>query len=452
MEKVDWIKLVSRRHSLFRLDFLDRGTAIKVKEKWGLNYDDQMFISSPKINAWFCSKEKIDKLGNLILDKVNHEKGFVNKIALATEKSCFNLVKITKEISTGNLGKLTDQQLALRLKKYSEAHYDFCIYFDVSNSIKEIGTQRISDGLRGKMLLLKPSKIPLTNQEQIDLRKIAINNENALKKHMKKYEWLSVYNPDEPSLPLSYFQDRIKDLAKTKPKEKQAEKLIIPKELQNLIKLMKRYVYLHTFRAEMLSKSYFLLKPFLTEIAGRWKIDLTALCALTSEEIIKILEKNGLPDFEEIEKRKKAYLHLMKDGKINIYSGKEAEEMFLKEISKDEKEQKSEMLKGFVASQGLAEGKVRVIINKEDLKLIEKGDILVTTMTSPDYVQAIHKSGAVVTDEGGLLCHAAIICREMGTPCVMGTKIATLVLKTGDWVKVDAFDGIIVKIIKKEQK
>ncbi|GAG17127.1 unnamed protein product, partial [marine sediment metagenome] len=73
--------------------------------------------------------------------------------------------------------------------------------------------------------------------------------------------------------------------------------------------------------------------------------------------------------------------------------------------------------------------------------------ILVTNMTTPDLMQAIEKVVAIVTDEGGILCHAAIVSREFGIPCVIATKIATKVLKDGDLVEVDADKGI-VKIIK----
>ena len=459
MKKIDWIKLVSRRHSLFRLDLLNRGTPIQVKKVWGIDYDDQMFISSPKLNAWFCSKEKINNLGNYILNRVQKERGFAEKIAAETEKSCLELVKTTKKITAGNLGKITNKQLALRLRKYVEAHNEFCTYFDVSNSIKEIGTQQIKDGLvkllkakgKEKLLndylekLLKPDKNPLTNQEQIELGKIKIGDEAALKKHAKKYEWLSVYNPDEPVLPCQYFKDRMKDLLKNKPKEKKLEPLAIPANLQKLIKVMKKYVYLHTFRAEMLSKSYFLLKAFLTEMAVRWKTDLETICALTPGEIIEALEKGIQPDLEEAKRRRKTYFHLMKAGVIKIYSGKEAERYFLQEVREEQKEKTGKQIKGLVASQGLAEGRVRVIVDKRELEQMEEGEILVATMTSPDYVYAIQKSGAVVTDEGGLLCHAAIISREMRKPCVVGTRVATTVFKTGDLVKVDAYEGIITR-------
>ena len=82
----------------------------------------------------------------------------------------------------------------------------------------------------------------------------------------------------------------------------------------------------------------------------------------------------------------------------------------------------------------------------EDLEKMKPGDILVTTMTTPDFVPLMQKASAVVTDIGGLLSHAAIISREFNKPCIIGTKIATKVLKDGDEVEVDADKGIVRKL------
>ena len=107
-----------------------------------------------------------------------------------------------------------------------------------------------------------------------------------------------------------------------------------------------------------------------------------------------------------------------------------------------------EELLGQIAMEGKVRGKVRVLNQKSEIPLLKKGEILVTAMTTPDYLPAMHKAAAFVTDEGGITCHAAIIAREMKKPCIIGTKIATKVLKDGDLVEVDAERGIVT-IIKK---
>ncbi len=83
------------------------------------------------------------------------------------------------------------------------------------------------------------------------------------------------------------------------------------------------------------------------------------------------------------------------------------------------------------------------------MKKMNKGDILVSIATNPDIVPAMKKAAAIITEQGGITSHAAIVSREFNTPCIIGTKIATKVLHDGDLVEVDADKGI-VKIIKRK--
>lgn len=106
-----------------------------------------------------------------------------------------------------------------------------------------------------------------------------------------------------------------------------------------------------------------------------------------------------------------------------------------------------EELKGQVACPGKVRGEVQILMRAEEVPNFVPGRILVSSMTVPTFLPAMHKASAFVTDEGGITCHAAIVAREMKKPCVIGTKIATKVLKNGDMVEVDADNGV-VKIIK----
>lgn len=103
-------------------------------------------------------------------------------------------------------------------------------------------------------------------------------------------------------------------------------------------------------------------------------------------------------------------------------------------------------IRGSVANLGYAKGLVRVIFNRQQLPLVKEGEVLVAPMTAPWYLPAMKKSSAIVTDEGGVASHAAIISREIDKPCIVGTKIATKVLKDGDRVEVDANKGIVRRI------
>lgn len=101
------------------------------------------------------------------------------------------------------------------------------------------------------------------------------------------------------------------------------------------------------------------------------------------------------------------------------------------------------ILKGAAASLGSSSGPVKIIHKPSEIDKVEKGDVLVTEMTTPDFVPAMRKATAIITDTGGRTCHAAIVSREMGIPCVVGTGTATSVLKNGQIVTVDGVKGVV---------
>ncbi|HDK42414.1 MAG TPA: phosphoenolpyruvate synthase, partial [Candidatus Pacearchaeota archaeon] len=103
------------------------------------------------------------------------------------------------------------------------------------------------------------------------------------------------------------------------------------------------------------------------------------------------------------------------------------------------------ILMGIAASPGIASGKIKIIENLEDLDKVKEGDILVTKMTNPDMVVTMQRSAAIITDEGGLTAHAAIVSREMGIPAIVGTQKATTRLKEGETITVNGSTGKVYK-------
>ena len=159
---------------------------------------------------------------------------------------------------------------------------------------------------------------------------------------------------------------------------------------------------------------------------------------ITIEEL-----KNGvLVSRKELENREQHYIYY----DFQVYTERDVYEFAKKhniEIQEEMIPENITELIGQTAMRGKVAGKVRILSKKADIPDLQDGEILVTAMTTPDYIPAMKKSSAFVTDEGGITCHAAIVAREFGKPCVIGTKIATKVLKTGDMVEVDADNGIV---------
>ena len=153
---------------------------------------------------------------------------------------------------------------------------------------------------------------------------------------------------------------------------------------------------------------------------------------LTTTEFLEFFDGKGIPAQSEIEERKKKFGIIIENGKEKAISGKEVDAFLDKLLPKHDSNLKE--WKGTVASKGKAKGKVRLIFVPEDCAELQKGEILVTNQTTPDFVPAMRRAAAIVTDEGGLTCHAAIVSRELEVPCIVGTKISTKILKNGEMI------------------
>lgn len=188
------------------------------------------------------------------------------------------------------------------------------------------------------------------------------------------------------------------------------------------------------------------LNKFAENIAENSGYDKNLVLRLTRKEIEEYFESKVLPDKKNLEDREFAML-FFEAGKEIVVAGGITKE-FEAEINKADVSSASE-LKGAVAFPGKAKGVVRIIFKPAEAKVFNDGDILVTPMTRPDFVPLMQKAGAIITDAGGVLCHAAITAREIKKPCIIGTKVATQVLKDGDEVEVDADKGV-VKILNKK--
>lgn len=140
-------------------------------------------------------------------------------------------------------------------------------------------------------------------------------------------------------------------------------------------------------------------------------------------------------------------LFLLLDGEVSVINGEELGEVatWLHEhaLAKDA----SDVIEGLGINKGKVQGKVALVTNLNRLGDIPEGAILVTTQTRPQFNPQLKRCTALITDEGGSLCHAAILAREFGIPAVVGTRNATVSLKDGDKVEVDAEKGVVKRVL-----
>ncbi len=179
------------------------------------------------------------------------------------------------------------------------------------------------------------------------------------------------------------------------------------------------------------------IMPLLAKAAQRLAIPAKTATYLTPQELINVLSGKGFVTREDLIKRKQGCVFYLHHGKI-IFR--------YEDCPLDKREYSSvQELRGSTAYPGKVQGKV-MIVNHPSQMLKFKGGVLVSINTNPSLLPAIKRAIAIITDEGGITCHAAIVARELKKPCIIGTKIATRVFKDGEVVEVDAIRGIVRKV------
>ncbi len=339
--------------------------------------------------------------------------------------------------------------------------------------------EEITDFNNALGVLLFPDKEMTFQQEQrsfYELTKLArsssMEDETFRRKaeqHLADFAWMTTFIllPIEP-LSMDGLIHRVEEARKTRfieeyelQEQKRRENARLARaledllredaELQHQISEARELGWILMVSVENVLKNTARLLPFFKAMAQALHIPYAHWVYLTSEEIHSGLYRTSDVTTLDIQARKRGFVALMLDGSIAWRFGKEAEELTTWiESTIGAVDEAMKEFSGQAAYPGKVTSNVRLALTPDQSKTLIDGEILVTSMTSPDYVPAMRKASAIVTDEGGLLCHAAIMSREFGKPCIIGTKIATRVLKDGDEVEVDATKGT-VRIMKKHE-
>ena len=216
--------------------------------------------------------------------------------------------------------------------------------------------------------------------------------------------------------------------------------------LLNMAKLIHEYIYLRTERIDQYKWALMNAAPFYRALEQRFGLLHGSAADLTNEEVARVLETGAAPADDELARRATQYIYIFtRDNATEIISDPEQQKKWVAQHLPVSDGRVAEV-RGRVAYQGKVQGVARVIVHVHDVSAMHEGEILISNMTHPDYMSAIYKARGIVTDEGGIVCHAAIISRELKIPCVIGTGDATKIFKTGDRVEVDAEAGVVRRI------
>ncbi|MBI2129526.1 hypothetical protein HYU07_04770 [Candidatus Woesearchaeota archaeon] len=390
-------------------------------------------------------------------------------------KAVKELISFENRINKG-LMNLSSKQLNKLFIKWIDKYNRFWIYgllpeicnFGAEQMLKKrILESYPSDFIKIFEKLSAPEDFSFFQIEEMEFMKIKLvksrkMQEKMLRQHQKRYYWLRNNYGFTKILDVSYFREEIGKIsvknAKNKTKEinnyakrvKENKRKIIAKyrissDMAEIAHKLSYCVWWQDMRKKYIFIANHIITAFMQEIGKRKDIDFKELCYYTLAEIIGLLQKNIRADAKQRFGGFIEYYH--ERGNISYMEGEEANE-FIEPYIKVEVEEDIKEIKGMVVSSGKkVVGEVKIIKDLRNLEKMRKGNILVAAMTSPDYIIAMRKAAAIITDEGNMTCHAAIVSRELKIPCIVGTKIATNVLKDGDYVEVDANEGVI-KIIK----
>lgn len=257
-----------------------------------------------------------------------------------------------------------------------------------------------------------------------------------IKKHIQKFAFVGLHHfVGEPYNLERFFE--IKE--STSPKEKP---LKISPELTWYVHLGSIAAWARTHMAETSGMIQLAIKPTLLSTNKELGLNDQDYLWMTADELIQAMKNPKKWKKPNLKDRKEKVGVYSDSGGKEIVVAREKVDYFLKQLIPEQK-QSHFPLKGRAASPGKVIGIVRIVIRPEQISKVNEGDILVCPETSPDFIVGMKRAVGVITNQGGITSHAAIISRELGIPCIVGVEHATDILKDGQTIELDAFKGEI---------
>ncbi len=423
------------------------------------------------------------RIGRLVLEAESKDPDYTKNLIAKWRPIAKEFYDVCAEMDDTNYSELSDQEFSELYKKFSLAYIreyalpmiaDMMGYFLETEMRKELTLhlkkfKRDTDFFKIMSVLTNPVAESFLCREKYELCLIARNFIDGMdvtaeiKKHQKKWHWIQNNYSRAIILDETYFLDRMGEHAASPravekfisnyfknlkaaqiQKQKLIDELKFNKRLRLLVTLIEEYTYWQDKRKEANILAHHYISLFLEDASRRFDVPLKLLEYSTGFELQNLLD-GGTIDSSVLSKRLQltvAFFGPDKPGVLNFEDAK----VFLNEFETFDSRAVFGDLHGMVANLGRVVGKARIINSPEEFGKMQQDDILITSMTRPEFMPILKKALAIVTDEGGITSHAAIVARELGIPCVIGTKIATKALKDGDMIEVNANHGIVKKV------
>ena len=395
----------------------------------------------------------------------------------AWQASVRNLFDYCRSITATRLSGLPDRALEIEWKKFHELLKHFWEPAVIPELAAYGGAPKLRrllmrHGLNGEALqtatarLSAPELLSFYQEEERDFLKLfrlrsKTARYKALKNHNRQYYWIENSYGAVQFLALTDFQRQLRDRKQGWLQRARAIDRHIATVRLEKARVIREYRLSKTIcrtadrlslaigwqdeRKKQIFRYLHFQELFLREFSRRSGVPLVQLSTAMVSEVVSKPTRQKKYEW----RRRYKYPHVLILGRRvhRVLSGASARKI-VRDFFQTPKPLQRKELTGIVAHSGSARiiGRVFVVRNHEQLKRFPAGAILVSTQTAPEYVAAIRKAKAIVTDAGGITSHAAIVAREYDKPCIVGTKYATSILRTGDRIAVDARKGLVIKL------
>jgi phosphohistidine swiveling domain-containing protein len=427
---------------------------------------DQIIVPENNNTAFYIDNFSWNKLVDSLNNKYTSHLQQLEKYERDFERDGENYLELSKKISRMDLSNKSNVELLDLYQNYQEKLFTYSVFtwtsFILNNFVAERATTIIDKYLKlhnmeeKKLVvidsLFQPIKQAAVIKLQHEVYKYKDNfSKNKFNELYNNYKWLSCLDLHNDPWTMKQFEEVITTFKKQTAKKvitfnEYVDKLKINKKDLQYLLMAQRFVYIKDARDDFRRKGILYVLPFFAEMAKRMGIKTKDISYVKSLEVINFLRNNIFVSQSTIDSRKKGFVMYL-DNKNNIIclDGENISKTLI-QFKLFNKNEGLKEIKGMVASQGTAKGKVAIVHGVKDLEKVKKGNILVAATTHPDYTIAMRRASAIITDEGGITSHAAIVSREYGIPCIVGTGNATKILKDGDLVEVYCGEGT-VKVI-----
>ncbi|HIH11459.1 TPA: hypothetical protein HA241_04680 [Candidatus Woesearchaeota archaeon] len=447
-------------------EFIDVCCGVVANKFGGLRWPPTLFLFKGKRMLWLNEWPALRSFGKDIFLRYMLPKSSWKEIYAQWTTAVEKLLSFEKTISQAQLQSLSNQNLRA---KWNEFH-DLLKEFWVLTIPAELGNYGSPDLLQEELrkyisndkelkeameILTAPEEISFYQQEEIDLLKTT-----NVAKHQQKYFWLKNSYAGVQALDIAFFSERQKkispalerelenNLKTTKQRKKNlAHKFSLPDSLLHLARVISCNIEWQDQRKKYIFVNLHYKDNFLKEVVRRFHYEYEDVLNCWYKEVARIISGKNLKK-TLLQRRKGFGIHF--DSSVNVLSTTDTLRYWNHYAEQDV--ELVNQFQGIIACSGVNKtisGKVRILLDPYDTESFQEGDILVAPMTSPEYVFAMKKATAIITDTGGLTSHAAIVSRELKKLCIVGTKIATKVLKDGDIVEVNANQGIVKVLARK---